>query len=96
MPKPRVMPSGSTETALGGWEWRKKGGHPNLVPFWTRVREGGFTQMLTLDRSSPDGSVVAGRTRYEDRDGNILTVDQSFGVTARENRFTITYTPAKK
>ena len=76
---------------LSGASWRRDGGHPDAIQsrFWKALKAAGFRQAKTDSDNSPDGSWVSSGSVWKDSEGNKVTWRESYGATARDNRYSM-------
>jgi len=74
-------------------KWGKRGGHAGKEMIGKSVakfKSAGFKEIKSTSGNSPDGNVVNYGNVLQDKDGNQLDYDSSYGVTASSNSFDMT------
>lgn len=92
----KIMPAKS-ETRGTKVMWSKRGGYAGektIRATIAKAKAAGFTEFDAKQYGCPDGSTVGSGTYYRAPSGDVLYVSSSYGVTAPENHYSITYTPA--
>jgi len=95
----KVLPGGSGREfgfdtrrgELTGGSWTKKGGYIDAVEkkFWAAAKAAGFAKVDESTGGSPDGNYTSAGWVGKNSAGDILRYSNNFGVTARENRYSI-------
>lgn len=87
----RAMPAGTKRVGCYA-DWVKRGGHAGARQMGAaiaRLEAIGFVRREKRVYDTPDGSAMTTGVYYEDAEGNTFTARAHYGITARQNRFTI-------